>query len=835
MTSVRTGISGFEKILQDKGFMFPPSYNKKSLSKDGLASKNHGLVVLIKGDPGTGKTTLALQMLRGMILDMIGAEEEDIFATYYSLEQHKEDLKAKYGKMWYFFVEDLIRNLEYSIHSWILNVKRDIEFKPNDEQLGQYEKIVEEKEKAVNKIKYSTLGIKHFLQLIKSSVSKECCKYIGKRPGKYFNDIRQDDFNDIKSSLRKTDQENIKLFSKDFSIDSIIDDFNEFVEELLQKINKTSNYEVPHSFLVKCGLINDKGQIEKTIKELFFNKLFPENKVERVNVRTAILECLENVCLFDEVCSQSICHIKFRDMASLRNKDAQTHTTQVDSLYVINDLLNDKKIKNNFIVVDGLNSIDKETFKNVNVNSLIKSLREASPISIIVFEPDKNSDGVIEHLVDSVIDLRNTYTQDGLNYHLHELQISKSRYQYAVFGWHQYKIRDYGFCVYTSIHNLVNRQQALTDEMYNSVQSLQQKIESDTNHLSDEEKEQLKQKKKKKKYDSNGSSIIEDILYGVKPGSTTVIMGTRGTFKSTLTLDYLFAGAEIGEKGLLLSLIENEGTAREEMRCPRKDGDHEDPVCEKSKKGDDPTQKVCSDCRQNLYLFHQRPGCVTSAEFLNIIQRRLELEPGEKIKRIAFWDLTQLEHRFPFIAEDKMFLPALMDLCRNNNISLVIMGSENNRYSQAASAMADNIVFVWRDSLIKGPKLKELEGDEIRKKEINEAVNKCTKEGILATREHLMLYVDRCEGKIGGEGKNLSAIMLKSQHENSDGFTLTPKFTNDAKKENCDLVDIDYKVNVDVSKASEYYHFFKGGFPQNGFIHSPEKIKVIEEIQAIRR
>jgi hypothetical protein len=189
-----------------------------------------------------------------------------------------------------------------------------------------------------------------------------------------------------------------------------------------------------------------------------------------------------------------------------------------------------------------------------------------------------------------------------------------------------------------------------------------------------------------------------------------VVLGARGTFKTTIALDFLMMGAKSRQDGMIVSIIDNEKTIRERLACPRQ--------------GD---EAGCESCSRHLFLFHQRPGVITAAEFLHILARRIDLQ-GKKIKRLTFWDLTQVEYRFPLLSADPMFLPGLMDYCKQEKINLILMGSGNSRLSKAASATGDNVIFLWRE---RG-------------------------RGKADQKENLVsLFVDRSEGSLGGEGKNL--------------------------------------------------------------------------------
>jgi hypothetical protein len=232
----------------------------------------------------------------------------------------------------------------------------------------------------------------------------------------------------------------------------------------------------------------------------------------------------------------------------------------------------------------------------------------------------------------------------------------------------------------------------------------------------------------------------------IQPGSSTVVLGSRGTFKTTLSIDFLVAAArKEKQNGLLISLMDHKDTIENCVQCPRKNT----PLC--SKKNHDCLEK-------KMFLFPQRPGCVTPAEFIYFLKRRLDLgkASGQPIKRAVFWDLTQIDFRFPLMKTDAMFLPALIDLFTNyenssdrgnqdkKGIASLFIGAANASYTQAVSAMADNVVFCWRDW-------------------------KTTES---AARDCLMLYVDRVQGKLGNEGQKLYSLPVEDGKLDSNAFKL---------------------------------------------------------------
>jgi len=243
---------------------------------------------------------------------------------------------------------------------------------------------------------------------------------------------------------------------------------------------------------------------------------------------------------------------------------------------------------------------------------------------------------------------------------------------------------------------------------------------------------------------------IEKILIDPEPGSFTAIFGARATFKTSLILKFLYNSnkEQMKAKGdsLLLSLVDNLGTLKDICYCP---------MAKKYSNSGDKTHKAnCIECHKNFYLFHQRSGCVASHEFFYNIDKRIsehEKKTGKKIARLAFWDLTQLEYRFPLLAADPMFLPGLVEYTKKNKIALIVMGAGNSKLTPAASAIADNVIFCWRT---------ELNSDNL---EIPFAWNKVKNKNLKNRDELLCIYVDRCQGHLGNEGKELTFIPVNKE------------------------------------------------------------------------
>ena len=105
------------------------------------------------------------------------------------------------------------------------------------------------------------------------------------------------------------------------------------------------------------------------------------------------------------------------------------------------------------IVIDGFAQLHTDELERLSFPHIEKVLRRLSMVSILVFDERANN---ITCNADIVIDMRKKEYADE-DYAFHELQISKSVFQPAAFGWHKYKIRNCGIEVYPSIHRLLQR------------------------------------------------------------------------------------------------------------------------------------------------------------------------------------------------------------------------------------------------------------------------------------------------------------------------------------------------------------------------------------------
>lgn len=442
---------------------------------------------------------------------------------------------------------------------------------------------------------------------------------------------------------------------------------------------------------------------------------------------------------------------------------------------------NKPKGKGSVLIIDGLSSIPKSQRLILGVDRIFDRMRQLAKVSIIVYEPDNNAEeNHLDYMTDMVIQLRETQLKDSSEYLINEMHILKARYQNPARGWHQYKIRDWGLEFFPSLHFQVHQQNYMPNTYANSLASLKDIQVPEQNQKTANEKDP-----ESKNIDNKQISIIEGIVGEISNGSNIALLGGRGCFKTKLCLDFLFAGARLEnqEHGLLISLIDNFENLSEKMPCL---GRCENPSgCTKTSK---------ESCKKCIHLFHQRPGCITPAEFLYYIIERLDYLDNDKkdkdrIKRLAFWDFTQIDYRFPIFLDNKMFIPALMDTFKFKtsymksekqygknspivrDLKSVLMGAGNARYTKAVSAIADNVIFCWR-AVHDGEKVSAKSESAAHLENI--LIELKLEPDINSITSWLLLYVDRREKPVTTGIHNLYAFPIVNGQLGLPGYIWEP-------------------------------------------------------------
>ncbi len=65
---------------------------------------------------------------------------------------------------------------------------------------------------------------------------------------------------------------------------------------------------------------------------------------------------------------------------------------------------------------------------------------------------------------------------------------------------------------------------------------------------------------------------------------------------------------------------------------------------------------------------------------------------------IVLDDIQKIQFNFPFLHNTKLFLSALMDICRQNKVKLTILCDKNSELTQEVCSLADNVIAIRRNS-----------------------------------------------------------------------------------------------------------------------------------------
>lgn len=376
------------------------------------------------------------------------------------------------------------------------------------------------------------------------------------------------------------------------------------------------------------------------------------------------------------------------------------------------------------IVVDGLNLLDREEKSQLDLRVFVDALRWHCRLAILNYDTGETSSSSLDFMADMVIHLKGEVGEQPLKYYLNKLSILKSRFQPCALGWHQYKIGEYGMRVYPSLHYWGSKTGSIEERWKDSYMALPT-LESQKGEAGDANEEL-------------GELLGRIIGAKIRRGSCTVILGPRRTHKTLLTLDFLRSWNETSGSGLLVSLMDNQGTIAQQRTS----------VCNTICQNRCPKEKRGMKCFNNTYLLHFRPGCISSDEFFSVLIDRLTRNvmkelADQSIERLVFWDLTQLGTRFPLLAADPLFVPMLMDYLKNRDqpkpgITSLFMGAPNTELGRSASAVADNVLICWKD------KYKAQNGD---------------------IQDGVCVYVDRVEGEPAGERRLSWLVEVEKEGE----------------------------------------------------------------------
>lgn len=354
-----------------------------------------------------------------------------------------------------------------------------------------------------------------------------------------------------------------------------------------------------------------------------------------------------------------------------------------------------------------------------NISHLIDKLKKYK-LSILVVREDVE---IPQEKADMIINLT-TGEYENYNYILNFLQIFKSRFQSTALGIHQYKRRDYGIEVYPSLHLYCQQRRYLQRALvytHSDVisETYQQYLDkSDDNELVGytDYKRELPDISKGyfnalsptayknssllnvldtilinpiKNVRPNGDELSEqmklenDFLYG-NNGGITAIIGEPNTFKRFITFGSAFSSAYKKEHTLFLLLNKDDKIVRRRLQCPARN-------CKNC-------SDMCRSCYNYLHFMNIMLGCITPEEFLYFLFQQTDTTyDGKSIKRIIIDDLQIIEYCFPLLFQDPLFIPALVDECRDRKIALYIMCDKYSRMTHCLRILSDNVICTNRD------------------------------------------------------------------------------------------------------------------------------------------
>ncbi|MDT3370048.1 MAG: hypothetical protein LIR40_15625, partial [Bacteroidota bacterium] len=374
---------------------------------------------------------------------------------------------------------------------------------------------------------------------------------------------------------------------------------------------------------------------------------------------------------------------------------AFSHTALQELRYIIKTIENQNKDKRDdigsCIAIDGFTQLSVSELNSINFSHLERVLRRNACVSILVFDEAEsftkcNADLVIE--MNRVEDLELKYT-------FHQLRIAKSVFQQIAYGWHQYKVRDYGVEVFQSTHLLMQKrrymQKLLKNATYNVIDYTDEFLYMH-NDFESFEKQKLKQKEEAEKIQFNevfnnvdekidSITVLNSILVPpIKEGEITALIGPSNSCKRMISMGYLCASSLERKHSIIVLLDAGEKNMLNQILCP---------AIKKEQNSN------CIECYKYLHIIPLRMGCIGSDELFHYLGELISFY-GDNLKRIVFGDLIKIDYSFPMLKRDSLFLPALITFLKNHNIDSIILSSNEALLAPALKSLADNVILSER-------------------------------------------------------------------------------------------------------------------------------------------
>lgn len=395
---VPTGVCGLDSLfyggLQLQNFC-DHTKTQENLSKN----EEKGLIIMLRGARGINKMRLAMQMLHGIsksIYSMHGFSQYASVPYFFSLNKTKEDMSD-------LFLDYLItRQIDVIIRQNASGENAAWKYDILAKSLFNTDGCSEQCGQNNNHSAYLPSDYRTCLD-----------KYLCNRTIYYNNRTNALHF------LREYEGDN----DDNLLFHRRSDDLTVYWEENKKNLNPLP-LEMQDDFFDVRFNENPPG-------DKFFdcdNSMYPYSADQKFK---KILESLENIEMANEL---------KREKAKEKNKEANSQQAWTEQYSPC-------------IVIDGFAQLSTNELQRLYFPHIEKVLRRLSMVSILVFDERANN---ISCNADIIIDMRKKeYVEE--DYAFHELQISKSVFQPAAFGWHKYKERNCGIEVYPSIHRLLQR------------------------------------------------------------------------------------------------------------------------------------------------------------------------------------------------------------------------------------------------------------------------------------------------------------------------------------------------------------------------------------------
>jgi len=392
-------------------------------------------------------------------------------------------------------------------------------------------------------------------------------------------------------------------------------------------------------------------------------------------------------------------------------KESDTHYSYSDSSVIeIGQILNDIEELNSImpcVVLEGMTSSICSEGSRINFSHIEKVLRDKALVSILIFEEENAK---ITCNADIIIDMRRQ-TDVSLNYTYHELSISKSSFQDAAYGWHQYKKKDYGIEVYPSSHFLIQVRRYMPSLLRTTHEnvfgmSYGMYIDSFLKRDSNVEDKNLGLIDKYEKFSDKENQgnllgklmdqypkpktpkeVLESIFLSkdnmgmTKENVVTALIGVPNTYKRLLSMGSVFSNP--GDS-LVLYMDKDEFTMQKKVICP---GIIENPTGVK--------KNECIKCYSRIHALPMRMGCIDSDEFYYYLDAQLKAsikEDRSRIRRVVIDDLQKIDCSFPFLKRDSLFLTVLFSLCKDNEVDVCALCDKDASLAPQLRILADNLV-----------------------------------------------------------------------------------------------------------------------------------------------